>query len=704
MNHRPPASRPVQRSCRASIRVRAALCILGAPVILAATGSAADSDLPVRRITLYRSGIAAVEREGQARGNHTFTLRFRQDEIDDLLKSMVVLDPAGRPGVVGYASRDPLERRLGSLSINLSGNPSIAQILLQVRGSRVRFALTDEAVEGTVLGVEERVVPRASTAGAGAPAAPRAEPVVSVLTTSGIRAIAIADIRAFDLLDARLAEDLQRALAAVVEERTEQIRSVDVSVVGDGGAVRPVTVAYVQVAPVWKTSYRLVLPEGESSAAIMQAWAIVENQTDEDWTNVSLSLASGRPIAFQMRLSDPYYTSRPLIPVPAVEGLRPRDFERGMATADAAPPPSAAPGSAMRRTAGRGGGAFGGQADDAMIAERAMSMADISGGDALGEVSGELFLFTVPVPVSIERRRSAMLPLATTRLGARRLSIFDPATMTRSPMRGVEIVNESDLELLPGPIAVYDGERYAGDATIAQTSRGQERLVVFAEDSEVTIRREPKRTRSVISVSIGSGSLRTRMREDLDTGYAVENADTLLDRTILIEHQRTPGFDLVEGQKPKAETSTGHRFEVQVAKAAKVDFTVSERRTWIDSTVVTDVELQTVLQYVTSGRASQRIADAVRQAIDRRAEVRRIEQQMESLSKQESEIVADQARIRSNMGAVDRQSTLYAQYMQRLTAQEKELDDLRAQRRALTEERDRKARELETWLRGLNLD
>lgn len=704
MNHRLPASRPKHGTYRASIPLRAALCVLSAPVTLAAVGAAAEGDLPVRRITLYRSGIAAVEREGQARGNHTFTLRFRQDEIDDLLKSMVVLDPAGRPGVVGYASRDPLERRLGSLSINLSGNPSIAQILLQVRGSRVRFALTDETIEGTVLGVEERVVPRASSHGAGASATPRPEPVVSVLTASGIRAIAIADIRSFDLLDARLAEDLQRALAAVVEERTEQIRSVDVSVVGDGGAVRPVTVAYVQVAPVWKTSYRLVLPEGESSAAIMQAWAIVENQTDEDWTNVSLSLASGRPIAFQMRLSDPYYTSRPLIPVPAVEGLRPRDFERGMATADAAPPPSAAPGSAMRRTAGRGGGAFGGQADDAMIAERAMSMADISGGDALGEVSGELFLFTVPVPVSIERRRSAMLPLATTRLGARRLSIFDPATMTRSPMRGVEIVNESDLELLPGPIAVYDGERYAGDATIAQTSRGQERLVVFAEDSEVTIRREPKRTRSVISVSIGSGSLRTRMREDLDTGYAVENADTLLDRTILIEHQRTPGFDLVEGQKPKAETSTGHRFEVQVAKAAKVDFTVSERRTWIDSTVVTDVELQTVLQYVTSGRASQRIADAVRQAIDRRAEVRRIEQQMESLSKQESEIVADQARIRSNMGAVDRQSTLYAQYMQRLTAQEKELDDLRAQRRALTEERDRKARELETWLRGLNLD
>lgn len=704
MTHRPPASRPVQRPRRASIRVRAALCVLGAPVILTAVGSAADSDLPVRRITLYRSGIAAVEREGQARGNHTFTLRFRQDEIDDLLKSMVVLDPAGRPGVVGYASRDPLERRLGSLSINLSGNPSIAQILLQVRGSRVRFVLTDETIEGTVLGVEERVVPRASAQGAGAQAAPRPEPVVSVLGTTGIRAIAIADIRAFDLLDARLAEDLQRALAAVVEERTEQIRSVDVSVVGDGGAVRPVTVAYVQVAPVWKTSYRLVLPEGESSAAIMQAWAIVENQTDEDWTNVSLSLASGRPIAFQMRLSDPYYTSRPLIPVPAVEGLRPRDFERGMAPADAAPMPSAAPGAQMRRAGRAGGGAFGGQADDAMMAERAMSMADISGGDALGEVSGELFLFTVPVPVSIERRRSAMLPLATTRLGARRLSIFDPATMTRSPMRGVEIVNESDLELLPGPIAVYDGERYAGDATIAQTSRGQERLVVFAEDSEVTIRREPKRTRSVISVSIGSGSLRTRMREDLETGYAVENADTLLDRTILIEHQRTPGFDLVEGQKPKAETSTGHRFEVQVAKAAKIDFTVSERRTWVDSTVITDVELPTVLQYVTSGRASQRIADAVRQAIDRRAEVRRIEQQMEALSRQESEIVADQSRIRSNMGAVDRQSTLYAQYMQRLTAQEKELDDLRAQRRTLTEERDRKARELETWLRGLNLD
>ena len=61
-----------------------------------------------------------------------------------------------------------------------------------------------------------------------------------------------------------------------------------------GEGKRKVQVGYVVEAPIWKTSYRLVLSDTE--APFLQGWALVENTTDEDWQGVRLSLISGRPI------------------------------------------------------------------------------------------------------------------------------------------------------------------------------------------------------------------------------------------------------------------------------------------------------------------------------------------------------------------------------------------------------------------------
>jgi len=68
--------------------------------------------------------------------------------------------------------------------------------------------------------------------------------------------------------------------------------------------------------PVWKTSYRLILDNAAATVApatqpaggaSLQGWAIVENQTDNDWNNVQLSLVSGRPISFVEDLYQPLY-------------------------------------------------------------------------------------------------------------------------------------------------------------------------------------------------------------------------------------------------------------------------------------------------------------------------------------------------------------------------------------------------------------
>jgi len=58
-----------------------------------------------------------------------------------------------------------------------------------------------------------------------------------------------------------------------------------------GTAARDIVASYTVPAPVWKSSYRLIF--GASGQPTLEGWAIVDNTTNEDWTNIRLSLVSG---------------------------------------------------------------------------------------------------------------------------------------------------------------------------------------------------------------------------------------------------------------------------------------------------------------------------------------------------------------------------------------------------------------------------
>jgi len=710
-NRRQPAARPVaaallflalspaaQTPCAAAsfLAARSAMAAADAPA------AASGSDLPIRRITLYRSGVAAIERDARIDGPKTFQLRFRAEEIDDLLRSMVLLDMGGgQPGTVAYASRDPLERRLGSLRINLTDNPSIPEILGQLRGARVRLELTGSVVTGTVLGTEVRTIPASGERGGTMP-----QPFVNMLTDDGIRSISVADLRSFRIMDADLAGDLDRALAAAYEDRAEQIRTVDVSFRGEPGRTRDVLASYIQEAPVWKTSYRLVLdePDKEGSAAILQAWAIVENATDEDWRGVTLSLASGRPVAFTMRLADPIYAFRPELPVPAAEGIRPRDFATGRPGIRPSPPPRppSVP-SAMMRMAPAEAAMDAAEMESASDRRRMADALADAGGDATGADVGGQFLFTVDAPITLDRRRSAMIPLATRSVPTERLSIFDPRSGRTNPMRGAEMTNESGLDLLPGPIAVYDGDRYAGDATILHTARGQKRLLAYALDTDTEVQSQMRHGRDVLRIAADSGELRIRMRDHWTHTYELSTSDTGEGRTVLVEHPRMHGAELV-GAAPRETTQDSYRFSVSLEPGGSESLTVREERVTIQQRRIGSLSAQAMIDVIGTGPMDRRLTEALRTASAMQADIAQAETQIAAWEKRITEIAGDQSRLRSNIASVPNGSDLHGRYLRTLNDQENELEELRTQ---MTHERTRlntRRQELDQFLRNLTID
>jgi hypothetical protein len=650
--------------------------------------------LPIKSITLYRSGVASIQRRGVVDGDRTIQLKFDTGQINDILKSMVVLDLSGngRVGGVSYASRDPLAKRLSSFGVNIADDPTLWTILGRLRGARIAVSMPDGVFEGVVIGGETR--PR--TFGESPTAV--MVPFVNLLTEKGIKSVDLTVASNVQVLDKELATELSRALAAVAEHRADHIKTVDVGFFGSGS--RDVMVGYVQEAPVWKASYRLVLPkaaakpDGSDAASAqrlkeqlsMQGWAIIENTTDEDWNQVDLSLVSGQPVSFRMDLYQPLYALRPMVPVPTVPGVAPRIFEGGVLVMPAASPaPVIASAGAPSRGASKPGAknkAPAAKPDSDFFSD---SMGLTIGGAEMAEYaaasqataaeSGEIFEYRLDHPVTIERQRSAMLPIISSGLSGRRVSIFSVRDGSSHPMRGLELLNDSGLELLPGPIAVYDDGTYAGDAQIGHVPAGDKRLLAYSVDLEVDAQHADEQTSHVQKLRIVRGLIEMTSLTRSTVTYTFNNKDAKRARTMIVEHGKDSSWELKEPAKAYETTDSLYRFAIDVESGKASSLKVVQERVDLQQLEVVSTGLESLLSYRTSGaKVSDKVVEAVRKAGELAAAVRQVEQRSADLSKEKAEIDADQARIRQNMGTIDRASPLYAKYLQKLTEQEGRVD------------------------------
>ncbi|MBI1189856.1 MAG: hypothetical protein GC200_04135 [Tepidisphaera sp.] len=678
--------------------------------------------LDIKRITLYRSGVAAFERHGLISGNARIQLQFDTDQINDILKSMFVLDLSkgqGRIDNVSYAPREPLAKRLSSFGVDLSDDPALPTLLGRLRGARVKIALPDGTIEGTILGQETREV-----AGATRERPVERVPFLNVVTASGIRSIDLRTTTSISLLDATLNEELNKALAAMAEHRADRVKTVDVNVSGEGA--RDIVVGYVQESPVWKTSYRLVLGDEAATQAAaskdakdrftMQGWAIVENTSDEDWRDVTLALVSGRPVSFRMDLYEPLYVSRPDVPVPTVPGVAPKTYAASTGGSGSSPfrdsnadyyqlAPSALAPAAGKAVAGGGGEQDGRRRGFEARFPASANIADYSPASqaTAGEV-GEVFQFEIDHPVTIERQRSAMLPIINSGVDGRRVSIFTAADNPDHPLRGVEFTNTTGSQLIPGPIAVYDSGAYAGDAVINHVPEGDKRLVSYAVDLDVDVTHTSDADRQVRKVRIAKGLLVTTFTSKSSQTFTFTNKDTKRGRTIVLEFPKSPGWDL-EGQPAASETKDSYRFELQADAGKNVGKTIAQSRTDSTQVALVQADARVLAQYVSGGQASKAVLDAYTQAAAKQATIDDLGRKISGLESDRSDIDRDQSRIRQNMnGSIDRQSDLYSRYMKKLGEQETQLEKIQQQLEQAKTDKAKAETELSEYIAGLDVE
>jgi hypothetical protein len=294
---------------------------------LAAPSWAADekpSDLPLTRVVLFSSGVGFYEHNGQIEGDGHVDLKFKVEDINDLLKSMVLQDfGGGKVSTVNYGSKDPITKTLKTFAIDLTKEPTLADLLRQIRGEKVQVE-APTAVVGTILGVEKRKVKVSKEEAI-------EQEFLNLLTDQGLRSVNLEAVSRIKLSDEKLNSELQQALAILATAHATDKKTVSLNFLGTGK--RDVRVGYIQESPIWKTSYRLVLKDDEKP--FLQGWAIVENTTEQDWNDVNLTLISGRPISFVMDLYQPLYVQRPEVKPELYASLRPQTYDQDLAAKEA---------------------------------------------------------------------------------------------------------------------------------------------------------------------------------------------------------------------------------------------------------------------------------------------------------------------------------------------------------------------------------
>ena len=685
----------------------------------AAAPSETSAQLPIGQVVLFSSGVGYFQREGQIEGDARVDLSFPTTDINDLIKSMVLRDlDGGHISAVSYDSNAPVEKTLQSFAVNLSANPSFAQVLNQARGEKIEVVLQQSnaaqpgAMTGAVMGVETQRV-----------SAGKEPPVeveqLNMWCADGMRSVKLADVQRVRFLNPIMDNEVRKALETLTLSHDTQKKAVSLNFVGEGK--RNVRVGYVIENPIWKASYRLVLGKVKEEKPFLQGWAAVENPTDEDWKDVRMALVSGRPISFKMDLYTPLYVPRPTVVPELFASLQPVTYGGDlMAHRWGAAPPAPEAGKPQTQPALRKAGERQEFSDLAIDAEakggkdgtvrwelgRPMNLGE-SGVSTMATATklGDFFQYALDKPVSLPRQKSALLPIINKDVEGARVSIYNERTQAKFPLLGLKFKNTSGLHLSQGPITVFEGSNYAGDSRILDVEPNEERLLSYAVDLGMEVNPVFSSDNGrITTIKVVKGILysTTKLREAKT--YTLVNRNDA-ERLVLVEHPVRNEFHLTDDTTKPAETASDvYRFELKVPAGKTATQVVTEERLIGSQVQLTNSNDDQMRFFINSTVSSPKVKEGLKQGIALRWALNKTQRDLAEQQLQLKTITDDQTRLRANLREMPPTAAAYKRYLDKFDQQETQVEQYQAAIKTLQTTEHQQQKEFEDFLNNFSAE
>ena len=646
--------------------------------------------LPITHMTLYKHGVGFFERRGKVDAE-AVELSFRASEMNDILKSLTVIDWAGGQVLgVEYPTPQGREERLAGCSVSLADGRSLRDLLVALSGRRVRLILDQQQdASGLLLGLDE-VAERQ----------PLATSLVSVLSDEQdqVSTYSLGRVLGIQILDERGAKDLRFFLDVALGQ--EEAKQVQIRLTPGS---HDLSVSYVAPAPTWRVSYRLATDASAHgrTTALLQGWGILDNRLEEDLEGVSVTLVAGMPVSFVYELYTPFTPDRPVVQEEARVAAAPVEFAEARGFAEAAPAPRAkAAEDRMDAAAMAGAPAPAGRFRQTVTREALHRLVPPA---VTGRQLGELFQYVIATPVTVRRGNSAMVPIVSVELKAHKDLLYNGSKLPGHPVATLRLQNRTGLTLERGPVTVLENGEYVGEAIVPFTVAGGELAVPYAVELACRVREESGSARELRALQIRGIYLQIEEWEVRWQEYQLSSTAGQTLR-VLVEHPRNGQYELFDTPAPIERTDEHLRFAVGVPARGEARLRVQERRVVYRREELRGQTPDTLQLFLRRGLLAESTHRQLVDLLQLWERMAAIQKQLEQLELDRQKIYRAQQQVQGNMGALStsgKEGALRARYVEQLEAGENALQELGRQETGLKSELETLRAESEKRIREL---
>ena len=721
-------------------------------------------DLELDTVVLYRNGIGYFERHGTV-DEDVLRLKVRKDQVNDLLKSLTVVDREGKAVSISMPL-DPSAWANAAMAMLAPGRGSLAQVLDSMRGSSVTVRThSGRALRGRIVMVERSVNepdPTMHRVGAVSPAPTTADSLdwkLTVLSGGKMQIVRLSKVKAVTLHDGDFAMQLNRSLDASAGEG--MFEQVEIEVRLTGARTHELTVSYVVASPMWKPTYRVVLPKDGEGDALLQGWAVVDNISGEDWDEISLSLTSGAPIAFRYDLHTPRTVNRSdmtesgvhkqaVVAVgetswgsedeaqarrsreaPEAAGAYESEVQEEMADKDArgsatgarkkaegavrsrsagapAPPTSSSRRDRLRAAPAREPVLDQGPSLDLESLRRSTDVSTRS-----QRMSG-LTRLDLGTPVTVPDGTSTMVAIINEQIAAEQTFLYKPGGAgygyEANPYRVVRFENSTDYVLEPGPISIYSGGSFVGEGLSEAVGAGTSVTIPFAVEPGVMVTSTKQYSGQEMTVTrIVRGVLEVESFHQTTTIWDVRGPASSEGFEVLIRQPQTgSNYELAQRPEGTEDLEGAWLIPVQVpANKTSASVQVVEQTPSKVSIAIWDQRAVELLEkFLAADNLDAAAREKLQPIVDLRREIGRIDTQVDGLRRQQAELEQRAEQTRRNLEAIKKDSaarSLRSRLNKRLDEFSSEADAKGRKIVELESQRLEKKIELEDMIQDLDL-
>ncbi len=638
-------------------------------IVLAADNGA------IRSITLSSGGLARVSRSADINSDGVIRIEVPLDQVDDILKSLVVNGSAGSVAGMSLAGPQPLSETFKGLPFSLEALSSVPSLLTSMQGAKVAVTSGGKTVEGSILGIEARKADEKTPAY-----------LLTVIDGDGaVETLALGEDASVRFDDPDTRAKLAKAAAAIVRGKNDRTRAIDIKVNGVKNS-GDIGLTYVVPSPIWKTAYKVVI-DGNNKARL-QAWTVLENASGEDWKGIKLTLTSAEPVTLKQGLHQLYWRERQEVPVNTASNNVPDpdsgdlSNRRRLASSVTAP----APAGAMQYAAKRAADAPVYEADE--LARPAEPMQVAAGNPAAATESDISATFELPGAYDLANGDTLSVPIMDADVEADMVDMYRAGSAYRNPIAAVMLKNTTGVSMPAGILTLYDSKTgYIGDSQLSALPKDDTRLASFATDRKVSISEQQTPTEEIASLKVSDGVMNATVKYRQTTTYTVSGA---LDgeRTVVIEHPIRDGWSFSSAES-FGKTATHQRLKAVVPAGTEKVLTAVDEQLQSNSYALVDVEPDMLLGWSASSN-DKALTDKLTNLADARKRQVAIQNELASLDSEIEKTVNEQERIRRNLGAVPDNSDLKKRYLKALADSEDQIAAMNERRDTVQQESDRR--------------